>query len=265
MVGTLTSSAVNVLVYWSANIDPVARYKLSVGLDPVMPFTNIYSSASYAAVNNLTSGQTYYFSLTAQNQEGYESNPTEPLAFTIPSSIATATASWDPNVEAVQNTQRINYYLAVNLDGSAFTNVKTTNISAAIPGLTVGRTYTFSLLAENDEGQISNPSDVVSFTIPDVAPIETNTNLPPVATPRSLKMTVNTSLPFTLRGSDPNKDPLYYVIRTQPKFGTIIGTPPNIRYTPKANYVGLDSFTFTVADRQFTSAPATVSLSVQAP
>lgn len=266
IVWAFPSLAVNVLVYWSSNPDPVSQYRLSVSQESMVPLTNVVSVTSYAVVSGLDQGETYYFSLTAVNADGYESNPSEPVSFTIPSPTASVIATWDPNAESVLNEQKITYQLSVEVGGSSIMSLLTTNVSTIVCGLTNGQSYSFSLVAINEDGYVSNPSEAVSFSVPDTSPIETtNTNLPPTATPRSLKMTMNTSLPFTLRGSDPNKDPLHYVIRTLPKFGTIVGTPPNIRYTPRTNYVGLDSFTFTVADRQFTSAPATVSLSVRAP
>ena len=42
------------------------------------------------------------------------------------------------------------------------------------------------------------------------------------------------------------------------------GVPPNVTYTPNANYFGLDSFTFKANDGTFDSIAATVSITVTA-
>ena len=47
-----------------------------------------------------------------------------------------------------------------------------------------------------------------------------------------------------------------------PAFGTLTGTPPNVTYTPTANYRGPDSFEFVVQDAAATSISAVVSLTV---
>ncbi len=56
-----------------------------------------------------------------------------------------------------------------------------------------------------------------------------------------------------------------YVITGNPGHGTLSNTPPNVTYTPYANYEGLDSFQFTASDGVWTSAiPATVTIYVVA-
>lgn len=67
-----------------------------------------------------------------------------------------------------------------------------------------------------------------------------------------------------LSGSDPDNDPLFYVTGT-PAHGTLTGTPPVMTYTPAKDYVGPDSFTFTVSDGALTSDPATISITVDPP
>ncbi|MCC7375358.1 MAG: tandem-95 repeat protein [Verrucomicrobiales bacterium] len=115
-------------------------------------------------------------------------------------------------------------------------------------------------------------SDSIQFTVNDGSLTSTNTatitfkisaaNDKPTATPRSIALAEDSSLAFTLTGTDPEKDALFYQIKTQPLYGRVTGTPPNIRYTPNTNFFGSDSFEFTVADRSLTSDPAVVSVSV---
>lgn len=58
-------------------------------------------------------------------------------------------------------------------------------------------------------------------------------------------------------------DTLTYSISTTTTNGILVGTLPNFTYTPNANFVGTDSFTFTANDGKGTSTPATVSITVQ--
>jgi RHS repeat-associated protein len=47
-----------------------------------------------------------------------------------------------------------------------------------------------------------------------------------------------------------------------PSHGTLSGTAPTLTYTPYTNYVGEDSFTFTISDGQATSTSAAVNITV---
>ena len=84
----------------------------------------------------------------------------------------------------------------------------------------------------------------------------------PTATAQSLTTTQGAPVAVTLAGSDPNNQALTYTILSGPAHGTLAGTAPNLTYTPSAGYAGPDSVTFTVSNGTFTSAPATVSVTV---
>jgi len=87
----------------------------------------------------------------------------------------------------------------------------------------------------------------------------TGMNRTPYAFPQSLTMLKNTSQPITLTGSSGT---LTYSIVTPPAHGTLSGTAPYLTYTPAANYIGLDSFTFKTNNGTTDSAPATVTIDV---
>src|SRR6185369_3178132 len=72
---------------------------------------------------------------------------------------------------------------------------------------------------------------------------------------------------------------LSFLVTANPTHGTLTGTAPNLTYTPATNYVGPDSFQFTVTDRgkpdncgvasatcaaALTSTAATITINVNA-
>ena len=69
---------------------------------------------------------------------------------------------------------------------------------------------------------------------------------------------------ITLEGNDPDGDTINFVINTPLLLanGLLEGTPPNLVYTPKANFNGTDHFNFQVDDGSLTSASARVNIIV---
>ncbi|MDF7801296.1 Ig-like domain-containing protein [Pontiellaceae bacterium B1224] len=92
-------------------------------------------------------------------------------------------------------------------------------------------------------------------------------NQAPIADAQSVTATVGTSQAITLSGWDPDSGPgsLEFTVETQPAYGTLSGTAPNLIYTPHAGYLGEDYFTFTCNDSSATGISATVSISVVRP
>lgn len=86
----------------------------------------------------------------------------------------------------------------------------------------------------------------------------------PAADPRSLAIPQDTFTPITLTGSDPNTPPLAlsFTVTTDPSHGTLTGTAPDVSYMPAPDYIGPDSFTFTVTNGTITSDPVIVALRV---
>ena len=85
---------------------------------------------------------------------------------------------------------------------------------------------------------------------------------PPAANNQSVTTAEDTPVAITLTGSDPDGDPLTFSVVTPPTSGSLTGTPPNVTYTPNANFSGPDSFTYIANDGTVTSASATVSITV---
>jgi gliding motility-associated-like protein len=88
-------------------------------------------------------------------------------------------------------------------------------------------------------------------------------NTPPVAQNQNVTVTEDTPRAITLTATDPQNDPLIYIITSPPAHGFLTGILPNIQYTPILNYSGPDSFSFQVSDGIFNSAsPGTVTITV---
>jgi hypothetical protein len=91
-------------------------------------------------------------------------------------------------------------------------------------------------------------------------------NNTPWAYDQSVTTNEDTAKAITLTGFDPeNGYNITYEIVTGPAHGALSGTPPNVTYTPAADYAGADSFTFhTIDDKNAASPTHTVSITVTA-
>ena len=96
-----------------------------------------------------------------------------------------------------------------------------------------------------------------------VSIIVTPVNDPPVAHNQQRSTPRDTPISITLTGNDVDGDPLTFSPESGPSHGTLNGSSPTYTYTPAPGYVGPDSFTFTAFDGVLSSAPATVSITVE--
>ena len=169
---------------------------------------------------------------------------------------ANATVSWNSNPE----TDIAGYRLAYGTTLGVYNNQINvgTNPTTSVSGLTAGTTYYFVVSAINRAGLQSQPSAVVSYWVPTVTP----TNRAPVALANSLTVPEDTALNVVLTGTDADNNPLTFAVVNSPTKGALTGTPPNLKYTPTADYSGADSFTFIANDGSLNSAAATVSITV---
>jgi hypothetical protein len=125
--------------------------------------------------------------------------------------------------------------------------------SFIVPDLTANDTLIFSLIV--NDGTVNSSPDTVSVDV----------NAQPMANNQTISTSEDTSVNITLTGSDPNGEALTFTVVTQPSHGTLIGTAPNLIYTPDANYFGGDSFSFRVRDVILQNSDlATVSLNIGA-
>ena len=87
-------------------------------------------------------------------------------------------------------------------------------------------------------------------------------NRPPVAHAQSLVTLEDSPLTVTLTATDPESDPINYLIVTPPSHGALTGTPPTVTYVPAPNYHGGDSFMFAANDGQDQSFATAILLTV---
>jgi fibronectin type 3 domain-containing protein len=106
--------------------------------------------------------------------------------------------------------------------------------------------------------------DGVAFSSPATVFINvTPVNDAPLASGQSLSTTEDAPLAASLAGQDVDGDALTFTVVNGPAHGALSGTPPNLTYTPSANFHGSDSFEFAVADGSL-SATAAVSIAIAA-
>lgn len=198
----------------------------------------------------------------------------------VPVSAAAIAALNDINAPAINTVTGGTAYaniLANNgngpdtLNGAAanFTNVAVTSATSSNPGVTLNlATGQINVAAGTPVGSQSvnyticeqlNPvncaSAVASMTVIDI---------PPVAAPVSLTVPYNagaTNVPLAISGGVPTS----VAITAPPTHGTVLVSGITIAYQPNAGYAGPDSFAYTATNSGGTSAPATVSVTVQDP
>ena len=108
-------------------------------------------------------------------------------------------------------------------------------------------------LAAND-GELAGRDSIIITIQPD--------NRPPRAIDAQLTTLEDSPIDLRLEAIDPDGDALQFKIATPPAFGTLSGTPPNLRYTPGLNYSGEDHFTFQASDGRADSALGQVTLTI---
>jgi hypothetical protein len=76
----------------------------------------------------------------------------------------------------------------------------------------------------------------------------TPTNDSPVAHSSTVTAVKNKPASFVLWATDPDGDSLIYSVDQRPTQGELTGVPPRLTYQPNKNFVGMDSFSYSVTD-----------------
>jgi len=83
-----------------------------------------------------------------------------------------------------------------------------------------------------------------------------------VADPQSLTTEEETPLGITLTGSELTPGPVTWVVASEPMYGVLSGTAPDLIYTPSTDFYGMDQFTFYINDGVTDSNVATIDIEV---
>lgn len=113
---------------------------------------------------------------------------------------------------------------------------------------------TLRFVARDAKGSVSRGA-VVAIAVAAV-------NQRPVADPQHVSMNEDLTKAIFLSGSDMETSKLIFWIDTNPKYGILEGTLPNVCYIPSTNFNGRDTFWFKVYDGSLTSLPAPVDITV---
>jgi hypothetical protein len=158
------------------------------------------------------------------------------------------------------------------------------HISLLTPFVEIGHDYADLVYQSNNEFACEDSADCIdrfSFRVSDgvrdpdtgqpevSAPAEVEVEVsrnfrPPFATPGiSVVVLEDTPTPVPLDGSDPDPlDTLSFAIVDEPSKGEVIINGQDAIFHPAPNAWGADSFSFTVSDGVFTSAPETVQVEI---
>ena len=129
--------------------------------------------------------------------------------------------------------------------------VWTYTASSAHNEFAAGATYTDTFSVASADGTLTS----VTINI-------AGSNDTPVANAQSIGANKDTAIAVTLSGSDVDGDSLAFTVLSGPAHGTLSGSGANRIYTPDADYLGPDSFSYVANDGTLDSAAATVSLNV---
>ena len=105
-------------------------------------------------------------------------------------------------------------------------------------------TLTFSVNDNQGREIAEDDIDVIVMPVEDA----------PVADDQVVTTDEDVAVDIVLTGSDPDQDDIYFTLTTLPFYGTLVGTAPNLTYTPNLNVYGTDAFTFSVSGNNIFAA-----------
>jgi hypothetical protein len=153
--------------------------------------------------------------------------------------------SVDPNSKALTYSVTVQpLHGSVNVLDNVFTYTPNANYS----GLD-----TFSIVASNDICSSENGViNVVVNAVDDVLTVDSFTT----------NLDKNTIVDVELTGVDLDGETFDYVVVDNPVHGELSGTAPLLTYTPEADFVGVDSFTYKITNTTEESTLGTVTINV---
>ena len=228
-----------------------------------------HGTASPSGVNTFTytptagySG-TDTFSYTATNAIGTSNVATITITVGAPTVVITPSAGWAAS-QGASYTQTLTWsggtapYSAITVTGLptglTFASTATTTTISGMPT----QTGSFSVMASATDSSTPTPvTKAQTFTLTVSAGV-------PVAVADSSNTMANQAVTIPVTANDTGAITSVST-GSAPAHGTAVVNGLNVRYTPVANYIGGDSFTYTVTGPGGTSAPATVTVTVTSP
>tara|TARA_R110001599_G_scaffold233082_1_gene432254 strand:- start:3510 stop:8678 length:5169 start_codon:yes stop_codon:yes gene_type:complete len=108
--------------------------------------------------------------------------------------------------------------------------------------------------ATDDTGAFSTQTFILNVNaLPNVAPVAQN---------QSISISQGGTSSLVLTGYDADQDALHFTVVQAPKYGTILGTAPNLQYIPNESFTGQDTLYFVVSDHKSTSSPAKIDITI---
>ncbi|MEJ8566784.1 Ig-like domain-containing protein [Elongatibacter sediminis] len=202
-------------------------------------------------------------SFTFKANDGTEDSPAATVGITV-NQVNDAPVANSQSVSTPEDTARAITLSGSDVDGDPLTfSVDTGPANGSLSGTAPNLTYTpdadyngpDSFTFVTNDGTVDSTPATVTLTV-------SAANDPPAANAQAISTPEDTARALTLSGSDPDGDPLSFAIESNPSNGNLSGTPPNVTYTPNANFNGGDSFTFSANDGTLDSTPATVTITV---
>ncbi|MFJ9534771.1 autotransporter domain-containing protein [Herbaspirillum sp. NPDC101396] len=202
------------------------------------------------------------FSYTATNAVGTSGVATVTVTVGAPTIVIAPSTAWFAT-QGASYTQTLTWsggaapYSTITVTGlPTGLTFSTTPSSATISG-TPTQVGSFSVTASATDSSTPTPiPKMQTFTLTVSAGV-------PVAVADSANTQANQAVTIPVTVNDSGS--ITSVSAGAPAHGTAVVNGLNVLYTPAANYVGADSFTYTITGPGGTSAPATVSVTVTSP
>lgn len=225
-------------------------------------------SPAGALTGTPTAGGTFNFTVTATDSSPFPGPFSGSQAYTVviapPTIVLPATAlaggtlgsAYSASITAASGgTAPYSYAVTAGaLPGGLTLNASTGAITGTPSAL---GSFNFSITATDSSTGTGPYTATQAYAI-------TVIDVPPTAANSSLTVAYNapaTNVPLSLSGGAPTS----LAIVTPPTNGTAIVSGTTITYQPNTGYAGTDSFTYSATNSGGTSAPATVSITVQDP
>ncbi|WP_371188258.1 invasin domain 3-containing protein [Thalassotalea maritima] len=178
---------------------------------------------------------------------------TEDAAATLTTSGSISISGGDTGEDQFQAETLTGIYGTLNIAANGSWSYSADNAQADIQALTSGQSLTDEFTVTSTDG-VTTGTITITINGVDDAPIAYN---------QTVKATEETSVAITLTATDADEsDVLTYSVVTKPVNGALDVKGAEVTYTPNADFVGKDTFTFKANDGAEDSNVATITIDV---